>query len=167
MRTRGKHTGQNGASAKDAAGAQEVSESERLLFGGPLRYDMGWNQHHGSFLELDLRAMLARMPRLIGATIRMAHRADPGALRQVAAAEISGGIARAVSLVAVNGVLAQLLTHGGTAERLRAAIPALTAVAVTALIGAMLKSSPRPAPAGWSRRCSAWRARNTWSGSRG
>ncbi|WP_367326304.1 ABC transporter ATP-binding protein [Streptomyces sp. HUAS ZL42] len=101
---------------------------------------MGWNQHHGSFLELDLRAMLARMPRLIGATIRMAHRADPGALRQVAAAEISGGIARAVSLVAVNGVLAQLLTHGGTAERLRAAIPALTAVAVTALIGAMLKS---------------------------
>ncbi|MFJ9542624.1 ABC transporter ATP-binding protein [Streptomyces sp. NPDC101225] len=140
MRIRAQRTRANGTSAKETAGAQEVSESERLLFGGPLRYDMGWNQHHGSFLELDLRAMVARMPRLIGATIRMAHRADPGALRQVAAAEIGGGIARAVSLVAVNRVLVQLLAHGETVERLTAAAPALIAVAVTAVLGAVLKS---------------------------
>ncbi|MFG2792266.1 ABC transporter ATP-binding protein [Streptomyces sp. NPDC048419] len=140
MRIREKRPKANDASAKETAGAQEVSDSERLLFGGPLRYDMGWNQHHGSFLELNLRAMVARMPRLIGATIRMAHRADPGALRQVAAAEIGGGIARAVSLVAVNRMLVQLLAHGETVERLTAAAPALIAVAVTAVLGAVLKS---------------------------
>lgn len=117
-----------------------VSESERLLFGGPLRYDMGWNQHQGSFLELGLRTMVARMPRLIGATIRLAHRADPRALRRVAIAELGGGVAQAVGLVAVSRVLAQLLGGGDTADRLRDAVPALVVVAVTALVGALLRS---------------------------
>ncbi|MER7968225.1 hypothetical protein ABTX35_04275 [Streptomyces sp. NPDC096080] len=42
----------NGVSAKEAAGAQEVSESEQLLFGGWLWHYMGWNQQHDSFLDL-------------------------------------------------------------------------------------------------------------------
>ncbi|WP_079189257.1 ABC transporter ATP-binding protein [Streptomyces kebangsaanensis] len=140
MTIRGKRTGDDAEPVKDAAGAQEVSESERLLFGGPLRYDMGWNHHHGSFLELGLRAMVLRMPRLIGSTIRLARRADRQALLQVAAAEAGGGIAQAVGLVAVNRVLVQLLGHGETTERLTAAAPALVAVAVTAVVGALLKS---------------------------
>ncbi|MFE9172489.1 ABC transporter ATP-binding protein [Streptomyces kebangsaanensis] len=101
---------------------------------------MGWNHHHGSFLELGLRAMVLRMPRLIGSTIRLARRADRQALLQVAAAEAGGGIAQAVGLVAVNRVLVQLLGHGETTERLTAAVPALVAVAVTAVVGALLKS---------------------------
>ncbi|MGX4690539.1 ABC transporter ATP-binding protein [Streptomyces sp. JNUCC 63] len=101
---------------------------------------MGWNHHHGSFLELDLRTMIVRMPRLIGSTVRLARRADRRALFQVAAAEAGGGVAQAVGLVAVNRVLAQLLGHGETTERLTAAAPALIAVAVTAVIGALLKS---------------------------
>ncbi len=120
---------------------EDVSESEQLLFGGPLRYDMGWNQHHGSFLELDLRTMVARMPRLIASTIRLAHRADPRALRWVAGAELGGGIAQAVGLVAVNQVLARILGGGETSERLTAAAPAFVAVAVMALIGALLRSA--------------------------
>jgi ATP-binding cassette subfamily B protein len=131
----------DGASAKEAAGAQDVSESEQVLFGGPLRYDMGFSRHDGSFLELDLRAMIARMPRLIGSTVRLAHRADPRALRQVALAEVGGGVAQAAGLVAVNRVLSQLFGQGGTAERLLAAGPALTVVAVTAVLGALLKSA--------------------------
>ncbi|GLF96045.1 ATP-binding cassette domain-containing protein [Streptomyces yaizuensis] len=119
----------------------EVSESERLLFGGPLRYDAGWDQHTGSFLELNLRTMIARMPRLIASTVRLAHRADPRALRRVAGAELGGGIAQAVGLVAVNQVLVQVLAPGDTSERLVAAGPALIAVAVTALIGALLRSA--------------------------
>lgn len=118
-----------------------VSESERLLFGGPLRYDMGFNQHQGSFLELGLRTMIWRMPRLIGATIRLAHRADPRALRTVAVAELGGGVAQAVGLVAVNRVLAQLLGGGATTDRLRDAVPALVVVAVTSLVGALLRSA--------------------------
>ncbi|WP_236244243.1 ABC transporter ATP-binding protein [Streptomyces sp. CC210A] len=135
------HAKRTDKAAKQAAGAQDVSESERLLFGGPLRYDMGWNQHHGSFLELNLRAMIARMPRLIGSTIRLAHRADPRALRQVAAAELGGGIAQAVGLVAVNAVLVHLLGRGETTERLMAAVPALAVVAIAALVGAVLRSA--------------------------
>lgn len=124
-----------------SAGAEDVSESERLLFGGPLRYDMGWNQHHGSFLELGLRTMVARMPRLIASTIRLAHRADPRALRWVAGAELGGGIAQAVGLVAVSQVLTHVLNGGKTSERLTEALPAFLAVAVTALIGALLRSA--------------------------
>ncbi|MFE7808734.1 hypothetical protein ACFU51_29500 [Streptomyces sp. NPDC057430] len=33
---------------------EEVSESEQLLFGGPLRYDQGWNKHEDAFLQLNL-----------------------------------------------------------------------------------------------------------------
>lgn len=138
---RGRPAGDTAREAKEAAGAQEVSESERLLFGGPLRYDGGWSRHDGSFLELGLRAMVLRMPRLIGSTIRLAHRADRRALLQVAVAEAGGGIAQAVGLVAVNRVLAQLLEQGEITERLAAAAPALVAVAVTAVVGALLKSA--------------------------
>ncbi|WP_240135645.1 ABC transporter ATP-binding protein [Streptomyces sp. MUM 178J] len=123
------------------AGPQEVSESERLLFGGPLRYEGGWNHHDGSFLELSLRAMLARMPRLIAATVRLAHRADARALRWVAGAELGGGLAQAVGLVAVNQALAGLLGGGATGERLAAAVPALCVVAAAAAMGALFKSA--------------------------
>lgn len=41
---------------------RDVSESERLLFGGPLRYDTGWNQHTDAFLELNFRAMITELP---------------------------------------------------------------------------------------------------------
>ncbi|MGW1278208.1 ABC transporter ATP-binding protein [Streptomyces tsukubensis] len=127
---------------KRAHGAEEeVSESERLLFGGPLRYEAGWSTHDGSFLELNLRAMIARMPGLIAATIRLAHRADRRALRQVAGAEIGGGIAQAMGLIAVNQVLVHLLGGGATVDKLAAAVPALTVVAVTAVIGALLRSA--------------------------
>ncbi|MGW6459286.1 ABC transporter ATP-binding protein [Streptomyces sp. NPDC055078] len=85
--------------------------------------------------------MIARMPRLIAYTIRLAHRADPRALRQVAGAELGSGVAQAVGLVAVNQVLVHILGTGGTSERLRGAVPAFVAVALTALIGALLRSA--------------------------
>ncbi|MFJ9216582.1 ABC transporter ATP-binding protein [Streptomyces sp. NPDC102383] len=126
---------------RDAAGAQDISESERLLFGGPLRYDLGWNQHHGSFLELGLRTMVRRMPGLIGATVRLAHLADPRALRWVAGAELGGGLAKAVGLVAVNTALTELLSPGPTTQRLTAAVPAFIIVIITASLGALLRSA--------------------------
>lgn len=69
MTTRDERTEKAEQATEGESGTDDgVSESERLLFGGPLRYDMGFNQHQGSFLELGLRTMVARMPRLIGAT---------------------------------------------------------------------------------------------------
>lgn len=46
---RGKTRGSGGRGKRGGVEAPEVSESEQLLFGGPLRYDMGWNQHRERF----------------------------------------------------------------------------------------------------------------------
>ncbi|CAL9415456.1 ABC transporter ATP-binding protein [Streptomyces sp. enrichment culture] len=121
--------------------APEVSESERLLFGGPLRYDMGWNQHADAFLELNFRAMITRLPSLLASSLRLARQADPGAARIVLAAEGGRGVAQAVSLLAVNSVLAGLMGGGAIDERLRGAVPALVTVAVVMLLAALLRAA--------------------------
>ncbi|MGP4003972.1 ABC transporter ATP-binding protein [Streptomyces sp. 8N706] len=125
----------------DERGAEESSESERLLFGGPLRYDLGWSRHEDAFLHLNLAGMVLRLPHLLATTARLAWRADRRALRTVALAEIGRGVAQAIGLVAVNRVLAELLGDGPTADRLREAAPALVVVAVVALSGALLRSA--------------------------
>ncbi|MFJ7996592.1 ABC transporter ATP-binding protein [Streptomyces sp. NPDC096310] len=131
-------------SEQAAAGAEQeatpTSESERTLFGGPLRYDMGWNKHDDAFLQLSLRSMVTRLPRLVGTTIRLALEADRGALRLVTCAEIGRGVSQAVGLIAVNRVLTHLLGEGTTAERLTQAAPALAVAGGTALAGAVLRA---------------------------
>ncbi|MGV9453366.1 ABC transporter ATP-binding protein [Streptomyces sp. NPDC003635] len=121
--------------------AAEVSESERLLFGGPLRYDMGWNQHRDAFLELNFRSMLTRLPGLLASSFRLAWQADRKAARIVLAAEVGRGLAQAVSLLAVNSVLGRLLGEGAIEDRLRAAVPALVTVAAVMLLGALLRAA--------------------------
>ncbi len=120
---------------------RDVSESERLLFGGPLRYDMGWNQHRDAFLELDFRAMVARLPSLLALSLRLARQADPRAARIVLGAEIAQGAAQAVSLLAVNTVLTRLIGSGPIEDRLRDAAPALTVMAVVLLVSALLRAA--------------------------
>ncbi|MDQ0747703.1 ATP-binding cassette subfamily B protein [Streptomyces africanus] len=121
--------------------APEVSESERLLFGGPLRYDMGWNQHADAFLELNFRAMITRLPSLLASSLRLARQADRGAARIVLAAEAGRGVAQAVALLAVNSVLARLMGGGVIEDRLRGAVPALVTVAVVMLLAALLRAA--------------------------
>nr|WP_225635945.1 ATP-binding cassette domain-containing protein [Streptomyces solaniscabiei] len=118
-----------------------VSESERLLFGGPLRYDMGWNQHADAFLELGFRAMVTRLPSLLLSSLRLARQADPQAARTVLAAEVGRGVAQAVSLLAVNSVLAGLMTAGPIEDRLRGTVPALVTVAAVMLVAALLRAA--------------------------
>ncbi|MEU6099685.1 ABC transporter ATP-binding protein [Streptomyces flaveolus] len=118
-----------------------VSESERLLFGGPLRYDMGWNQHADAFLELGFRAMVTRLPSLLLSSLRLARQADPQAARTVLAAEVGRGLAQAVSLLAVNSVLAGLMAAGPIEERLRGTLPALVTVAAVMLVAALLRAA--------------------------
>ncbi|GGT66458.1 multidrug ABC transporter permease [Streptomyces atratus] len=129
------------------AGA-EVSDSERLLFGGELAYDIGWNRHQGAWLALDLWAMARTLPKLVAIAVRLAHQADARALRTVWMAELGRGIAQAVGLVAVNVVLGHLLAGGSTVERLDRAVPALSAVAVTGVIGSLLRSASTSATGG-------------------
>lgn len=117
------------------------SDSEHLLFGGPLRYDMGWSQHADAFLELNFRAMLTRLPSLLASSFRLAWKADPRAARVVLAAELSRGGAQAVSLLAVNSVLGRLMTSGPVGDRLRGALPALVTVAAVMLVAALLRAA--------------------------
>ncbi|MFE5187677.1 ABC transporter ATP-binding protein [Streptomyces sp. NPDC056628] len=118
-----------------------VSESERLLFGGPLRYDTGWSQHHNAFLELNLRAMVRRLPSLLATSFRLAWQADRRAARTVLVAEIARGLAQAVALLAVNSVLGRLIGGGAIDERLRDATPALVAMAAVMVVSTLLRAA--------------------------
>ncbi|MDT9689530.1 ABC transporter ATP-binding protein [Streptomyces sp. P9(2023)] len=128
------------SSRPDDASSAEPSESERLLFGGPLRYDLGWNKHQDAFLHLGLRSMVTRLPHLLVTTGQLAWQADKHALRLVACAEIGRGISQAVGLIAVNRVLGHILGGGTTSERLTEAGPALAVAASAALVGAVLRA---------------------------
>ncbi|WP_230886808.1 ABC transporter ATP-binding protein [Streptomyces spinoverrucosus] len=102
---------------------------------------MGWNQHSEAFLELSFRAMITRMPALLASSLRLARQADRGATRTVLAAEVGRGMAQAVSLFAVNSVLSRLMGTGPIEDRLRGAVPALVAIAVVLLLGALLRAA--------------------------
>ena len=127
--------------SKGDSGAGEPSASELLLFGGPLRYDMGWNQHNGAFLELSFRAMVTRLPSMLGSSFRLAWQADRRAARIVLVAEAGRGATQAVSLLAVNSVLGRLITGGAIADRLHGAVPALVTMAAVLLVGALLRAA--------------------------
>lgn len=118
-----------------------VSDSERLLFGGELAYDVGWDQHEGAWLKLGLWTMAKGLPRMVGTGLRLAHLADARALRVVLGAEVGRGIVQAIGLVAVNAVLGHILAGGGTNERLTSAFPALIVVVVATLVGSLLRSA--------------------------
>jgi ATP-binding cassette subfamily B protein len=120
----------------------EVSDAERELFGGPLRYDLGWSQHEHARLDLTMLSALRSMPTLVGATLRMAWNADRRALIAVGISEIGQGIAAAVGLLAVNAVMHALLGSGSAVERLHALLPGLLAAAAIAVVNSVL--------AGWS-----------------
>ncbi|KUN02884.1 ABC transporter [Streptomyces yokosukanensis] len=120
----------------------QVSDAERELFGGPLRYDTGWSEHQHAWLDLTMLSALRSMPRLVGTTLRMAWEADRRALLAVTVSEIGQGGAAAVGLLAVNAVMHALLGSGTAGQRLHAVLPGLLAAAGIAVVNSAL--------AGWS-----------------
>ncbi|WP_406108448.1 ABC transporter ATP-binding protein/permease [Streptomyces sp. NBC_01003] len=118
----------------------KVSRSEQELFGGPLRYDMGWTEHEHARLELTLWSALRSMPRQVWGTLRRAWRADRGALLSVGACEIGQGIVAAVNLLVLNAVMHALLGAGSPADRLDAALPAMLVGAGAAVVNSGLAS---------------------------
>ncbi|GAA2442393.1 ATP-binding cassette domain-containing protein [Streptomyces lavendulocolor] len=117
-----------------------VSESERELFGGALRYDYGWAAHEYATLDLKPLAAVRALPRLVGGTLRLARESDGRALLAVGLAEIGQGVAQAGGLLLTNQVLHALFAAGTTTDRLRAALPALIAAGVLAVVNAVLAS---------------------------
>ncbi|MFF8945034.1 ABC transporter ATP-binding protein [Streptomyces sp. NPDC014864] len=102
---------------------------------------MGWNQHRDAFLELNLRGMVTRLPGLLASSFRLAWQADRRAARTVLAAETGRGAAQAVSLLAVNSVLGQVLASGPLEDRLRGTVPALVTMTAVMLVGALLRAA--------------------------
>ncbi|WP_245833965.1 ATP-binding cassette domain-containing protein, partial [Streptomyces aidingensis] len=115
-----------------------VSESERLLFGGRLRYDMGWSRHLDAQAELTLRATLVRLPQMVAMSVRLAWSADRHATWTVAAAEILRGICQAVLLLGVQAVLTEVLADEDVTAGLRAALPAMLLMTAAAGAAAVL-----------------------------
>ncbi len=119
-----------------------VSRAEEELFGGPLRYDMGWSEHERARFDLTMVTAIRALPRLVRATLRRAWRADRSSLLGVRISEFGQGVAAAGGLLAVNAVMHALLGAGDPVDRLRAALPALAVVAAVAVARAVF--------AGWS-----------------
>ncbi|MFJ8922000.1 ATP-binding cassette domain-containing protein [Streptomyces sp. NPDC102415] len=124
--------------AKSAQAEDPVSDAERELYGGRLRYDQSFVRHVGPLTRLSFRHMAAALPRMVALVLRTGWQTDRRAMAGVVAAQLGQGVAAAWGLVAVNSVLTNLFAEGPTADKLRDALPALAALAATAVAAALL-----------------------------
>ncbi|MGW8350890.1 ATP-binding cassette domain-containing protein [Streptomyces wedmorensis] len=85
--------------------------------------------------------MAVGFPRQVAVAVRLARAADRRALYTVGVSEVGRGLTQAFSLVAVNGLLGELLAAGALVDRLRASVPALVVVSVMAVVSSLLKSA--------------------------
>ncbi|MFH0180746.1 hypothetical protein ACIA6D_41875 [Streptomyces cacaoi] len=128
------------ASGPKAEATDSISDAERELYGGRLRYDQSYVRHEGPLTRLKFGHMAAALPHMVGMVLRTGWKADRRALMGVVAAELGQGVTAAWGLVAVNGVLAQLFADGPTVDKLRDALPSLVVLAVAAVAGAVLSA---------------------------
>ncbi len=85
--------------------------------------------------------MLRRLPRLLRDAWRLAWRAGPGTTVAVVGLQVSAGVASAVGLLGVVGVLDGLLRAGPTPERVRAAVPSLLVIVAALAARALLSAA--------------------------
>nr|WP_234326174.1 ABC transporter ATP-binding protein [Streptomyces sp. NRRL S-337] len=122
------------------ATADSISDAERELYGGRLRYDQSYVRHEGPLTRLKFGHMAAALPRMVGMVLRTGWRTDRRALSGVVAAQLGQGVTAGWGLVAVNSVLTQLFADGPTADKLRDALPSLAVLAVAAVATAVLSA---------------------------
>ncbi|MCC3767508.1 ABC transporter ATP-binding protein/permease [Streptomyces sp. UNOC14_S4] len=117
-----------------AQGPAPLSESEKLLFSGALRYDKKWAVYEDPLLRMSLWSMAKQFPSMLATVCTVAWRVDRLALLVVFGANLAAGLMTAFGLVATNQVLVHLFAEGPTADRLQQALPALvTTGAVSAV----------------------------------
>ncbi|WP_330177560.1 ABC transporter ATP-binding protein/permease [Streptomyces sp. NBC_01498] len=115
-----------------------MSDAERELYGGRLRYDQSYIRHERPLTRLGFGHMAAALPRMTGMVLRTGWQTDPRALTGVVVAQLGQGVAAGWGLLAVNSVLTELFADGPTADKLREALPALAVLAFTAVATALL-----------------------------
>jgi ATP-binding cassette, subfamily B, bacterial len=84
--------------------------------------------------------MLRRLPGLLGQAWRLAWRTNPRDTMAVVGFHLAAGVASAIGLVNVVGVLDGLLRQGPTPERIRAAVPSLVIMVAAGAGRALLAS---------------------------
>ncbi|GAA1627350.1 ABC transporter ATP-binding protein [Actinoplanes couchii] len=85
--------------------------------------------------------MVRRLPRLLREAWLLAWRASPRTTLAVLMSQLAAGIAAAVGLISVVGVLDGLLRAGPTPERVRAAVPALGLLVLALAVRGLLQSA--------------------------
>ncbi|MFF1844081.1 ABC transporter ATP-binding protein [Streptomyces sp. NPDC058217] len=124
--------------ARSALAKGTISNAERELYGGRLRYDQSYVRHVGPLTRLSFRHMAAALPRMVALVLRTGWQTDRRAMAGVVAAQLGQGVTAAWGLVAVNSVLTDLFAEGPTADKLREALPSLAVLAATAVVAALL-----------------------------
>ncbi|MFC8236053.1 ABC transporter ATP-binding protein [Streptomyces sp. NPDC057284] len=124
--------------ARSALAKGTISNAERELYGGRLRYDQSYVRHVGPLTRLSFRHMAAALPRMVAMVLRTGWQTDRRAMAGVVAAQLGQGVTAAWGLVAVNSVLTDLFAEGPTADKLREALPSLAVLAATAVVAALL-----------------------------
>ncbi|MFD9060494.1 ATP-binding cassette domain-containing protein [Kitasatospora purpeofusca] len=122
----------------ETAPDDDISASERFLFGGRLRYDYGFTSHEQTMLRISFLAVARQIPSLLRTALRLAWQADRTALVAVAVAEIGRAAAAALGLLATNRALASLFAPGSADQLLRAALPAALTVGGASALSAVL-----------------------------
>ncbi|MFF4174136.1 hypothetical protein [Streptomyces sp. NPDC001744] len=117
-----------------------ISDAERELYGGRLRYDQSYVRHEGPLTRLKFGRMAAALPRMVGMVLRTGWETDRRALAGVVAAQLGQGVTAGWGLVAVNGVLTRLFADGQTPDKLREALPSLAVLAVAAVATSVLSA---------------------------
>ncbi|MCP9985397.1 ABC transporter ATP-binding protein/permease [Streptomyces sudanensis] len=117
-----------------------ISDAERELYGGRLRYDHSYVRHEGPLTRLGFGHMAAALPRMVGMVLRTGWQADRRALAGLVAAQLGQGVTAGWGLVAVNSVLMRLFADGPTADKLRDALPSLAVLAVAVVAAAVLSA---------------------------
>jgi len=85
--------------------------------------------------------MLRRLPHLLAQAWRLAWQASPRQTVAVVGFELAAGVASAVGLVSVVGVLDGLLREGPTPDRIRAAVPSLVLMVGAQALHTILRSA--------------------------
>ncbi|MFI7104129.1 ATP-binding cassette domain-containing protein [Streptomyces sp. NPDC050161] len=123
---------------KPAPAESAISDAERELYGGRLRWDQSFVHHEGALTRMGFGQMASALPRMMGTVLRTGWRVDRRALAGVVAAQVGQGVTAGWGLVAVNGILTQLFAEGPTADKLREALPSLVVLAAMSLLAAVL-----------------------------
>jgi ATP-binding cassette, subfamily B, bacterial len=120
------------------SGEQASSGQDTVL---PELRSVWWESGLRARADAGLLAVFAELPRLVSAAFGISWQANRTRTTIVAGATVTAGVMSAFGLLATQGVLVGLFAAGPTPQRIRAALPALLALAAVTAIRAGLGSA--------------------------